>query len=101
MKIDIYEASDYAGMKTPEYDFYYGYEVTSCAKHQSQEDCEDADCSDSEWCFTATEKETGNVFKISQSNIEKQLERELGGDSCALYLLAGIGAWMRLGEISP
>ena len=51
-KVYAYSASDYAGLETGNYSFYYGYEETYCPKHKNK-NCEDYGCELREWAFVA------------------------------------------------
>lgn len=101
-EIDIYEASDYAGLKAGGYDFYYGYEVIYCPKHsyagiQESPHCAhdnnaDNECdNDTEWCFTA--RKDGEIFaSYIQSDLETLIKNE---DNTSEYILAGIATMLK------
>lgn len=86
-KINIYCSSDYAGMVSGEYSFYYGYEETYCPKHKDK-DCGDLyDCELQEWCFTASigDKE---VLRVPSSELWFEYK------DVSEYLLLGIGKFL-------
>ena len=77
-----YSSSDYAGCEAGDYVFYFGYEATECPikSHKDSDDCEEADCSKREWCFTTHKNKVEIVrwreseFSYSQANsIEMKL----------------------------
>ena len=96
-KTEIYEASDYAGLRAADMEFYYGYEKIYCARHnhvgvQDSSSCQldnnaENDCdNDTEWCFVA-KKDGKRIATYIKSDLE-QLAQD--SDSMAYYLLAGI-----------
>lgn len=89
MQLDVFWSDDYAGLYSGKYQFYYGYEVTL-----NDED------DDSEWCFQV--KENGReIYKTPQSEIDKITKNCSGNiDSPKDYLLAGIGIWLLLKDLS-
>lgn len=72
--IKVYSSSDYAGLETQNYSFYYGYEVED---------------EDGNWCFTASEQENGNEI-IRYSSLELEADDEYP----ELGLLKGIGKFI-------
>lgn len=73
-KIEIYQASDYCGMRNGRTEFYYGYE-----------DVDDNE----EWCFTA--KEDGvEVMRLPQSKLWYIPDADI-----MWYLLSGIGQYLQ------
>lgn len=90
---NCYTASDYAGLKTKKYEFYYGYEKTVCRKHG--DDCvingEVDDCDENEWAFVASETDGKELMRLGVSKLG------LGDhdhEETALVLLHGIGKFM-------
>lgn len=81
MQVEQYYSDDYAGLKSGNIHFYYGYEVTN----EKDED---------DWCFQVKidGKET---YRIPTSEIVKSIDdRQL--DSPQDFLSAGIGIWLLL-----
>jgi hypothetical protein len=78
MITEQYYSDDYAGLKTGEHEFYYGYEVI--------------DPITDEWCFQA--KEGGNeLCRYSESHILSHVRnRQLKMPQD--FLIAGIGLWL-------
>jgi hypothetical protein len=72
--ISVHTASDYAGLGTKNFDFYYGYEVED---------------EDGNWCFTASEQENGREI-VRWSSIELGVE----GEYPEVALLYGIGRFI-------
>ncbi len=65
--VDSYSAGDYAGMTCDNYMFYYGYEHTLCPAHGYDEAC---GCDESEWCFVASERDTGDeICRMPSSDL--------------------------------
>lgn len=80
--LGVYGSDDYAGASAGDYDFYFGYEVEKCPvkSHRSKDDCDNAECEEREWCFTATKNGKEIVrwaeseFSYSQADdIERKL----------------------------
>lgn len=71
---EYYIASDYAGINTRYFEFYYGYEVT-----RGPED-------DEEWCFTAKNITDGTVATIPFSKLGAKCEMF----NCEECLIAGL-----------
>lgn len=88
--LNIYQSSDYCGLSIDNLSFYYGYEVTMCPKHKSEEVCEQVDCELREWCFTADE---GNkeVLKLPTSKLWFINDADI-----MWYLLSGIAHYLQL-----
>ena len=96
-KTEIYEASDYAGLRAANLEFYYGYERVYCSRHdhagvQDSSSCQhdnnaENDCdNDVEWCFVA-KRDGKEIATYISSDLEKLVDN---GDGTASYLLAGI-----------
>lgn len=86
-KIDLYEASDYAGLVVENIKFYYGYEETTEGRYDGE--------TGAEWAFVA-KVDGKEVARIGKTEIEHSLERpDKLEDSCAKYLLAGIGIYLK------
>lgn len=86
-EIEIYKASDYAGLKTKEWNFYYGYEEVVCKKHNNNfSECREAGCESNEWAFVATKNDI-EIIRYPTTKLEK-----IAGvsESMAQYLLVGI-----------
>lgn len=78
MNIEIYHSSDFAGLKTADFSFYYGYEET--------------DPITEEWLFEFKKNKT-KIYSLTSSDIENQcLKKSLNTPKD--YLLAGIGIWL-------
>jgi len=73
--VEVYSASDYAGLRTADIHFYYGYEETQ----------------DGEWCFTVDVKS-----KVHQhyDEVMRIPESQLKQNDVVLNLLHGIGQWI-------
>lgn len=88
-----YAASDYAGLKTKKYEFYYGYEKTVCKSHG--DDCviggDFDDCDENEWAFVASETDGKELMRIGASKLGLD---ERDHEETALALLHGIGIFM-------
>lgn len=79
MKENVHISSDYAGLNTEKYSFYFGYE-----------EVDDND----EWCFVASNQKTGDtIVKWSCSEIDA------GGDYPEVALLKGIGRFITTFEL--
>lgn len=93
----IYEASDYAGIVTADYEFYYGYEEIYCPKHSKDKllSCTDHaeiddNCDTEEWCFVA--KKNGNVIAwYPESKLKNLVEIP---DQMSHYLMAGMALFL-------
>ena len=80
MQVEQYYSDDYAGLKSGNLSFYYGYEV----EDESNED----------WCFQVM-IDGKEVFRLSTKKIEESINnRQL--DKPQDYLIAGIGIWLLL-----
>ena len=108
MKTDIYEASDYAGLRAGDLSFYYGYERIYCSRHdhagvQDSPSCThdnnaENDCdNDAEWCFVA-KKGDKEIATYTQGDLESLVDNE---DSTRAYLLAGIARMIEEKKLSP
>lgn len=87
--IDVFTSDDYCGMHAGKYDFYFGYEVTVCAKHKV-EDCEDRfDCDLREWAFTAS-VDGKEEMRVPCSKLYPTPSEEP-----FFHLLAGIGMYLK------
>jgi hypothetical protein len=82
--LDVYASDDYAGLRTKDVDFYYGYERTVC-KHEVDY-C--GDCEDAEWAFTAT-RAGEELMRLPTSKLTPKT-----GEEPLYYLLAGIGHYL-------
>ena len=107
-KEEVYEASDYAGLRAGEWQFYYGYERVYCPRHahagaQDSTSCQhdnnaENDCdNDTEWCFVA-KKGDKEIATYIKSDLESLVRFE---DSTAHYLLAGIARMLASKKITP
>jgi hypothetical protein len=94
MKINAYRASDYAGLVTPEYSFYFGYEETACPVKSHRKNCEDYGCEKREWCFTA-DKNGKEVMRLRKSELFPNDE----GSDMYFYLVMGIGHFLKSLEV--
>ena len=74
-KTSVFSASDYAGLGTEKYAFYYGYEETD------EED---------NWCFTTSEQESGKEI-VRYSSVELGVV----GEYPEIALLHGIGKFIQ------
>ena len=89
----IYVASDYAGIKVADYEFYYGYENIYCNEHpekglqESPECSANEDCGDLDWCFVA-KKGNKIIGWYTQSKLETLGDEQR--DETSLFLMAGI-----------
>jgi len=91
MKNEFFYSDDYIGSENEKYNFYYGYEVTHCKKHKTEQECDDKDCDEREWCFTARNAVNNNLLlKLTTSELEKFKTNKWGGDSMSMYLITGI-----------
>lgn len=106
-KPQIFEASDYAGIKAGDFYLYYGYERIYCPRHdhagmQDNTSCEhdnnaENDCdNDTEWCFVAKKGETVIAW-YRKSDLDDLVRQE---NSCAQYLMAGIAAMLEGKKLS-
>lgn len=88
--VRLYGSDDYAGLTTPKFAFYFGYERTLCS-HGKDADCE---CDNKDWCFTAT---VGGVEieRYSRTELDKGTDGRLYWDEPYGYLLAGIGRFLK------
>lgn len=68
-KVSFYGSDDYVGAVAGDTSFYFGYEVTKCKKHKTQDACDNADCEEREWVFQV-EKDKKVVFEMLASEIE-------------------------------
>lgn len=73
MSKSIYLASDYAGLITKKWDFYYGYEETQ----------------DDEWCFVAWDKDNKEIARYKASEFA-----ERDGESPEIFLLEGLAKFL-------
>lgn len=80
---DVYQASDYAGMRGEEYSFYYGYEEEE--KHPLFENLVNEE--GTTWAFTVTDKEGNEVYR-------RAIYGEHVGWDCVRGILVGIGYWL-------
>jgi hypothetical protein len=87
--IEIYEASDYCGLRNGEVQFYYGYEATYCPEHDDERICEAVMCEKREWCFTAT-KDGTEVLRLPTSKLWYINDAHI-----VWYLLSGIGQYLK------
>ena len=71
-----YSGSDYAGVKTPNFEAYYGYEQTTEADGEG------------EWCFVA--KFNGQKKIIPCSKLPKSWRGDLDEFNCLECLVAGL-----------
>ena len=108
METEIYEASDYAGLRAGGYEFYYGYEKIYCPTHdvygvQDSSSCKydnnaENDCDqNTEWAFVA-KKGDRIITSYAKSDLESIAK---DSDSTAYWLLAGIAKMLADKEISP
>ena len=106
-KTEIYEASDYAGLRAGGYEFYYGYEKVYCPKHevygvQDSPNCKydnnaENDCDqNTEWAFVA--QKDGRIIKSYAQSDLVSLAKD--SDSTAYYLLAGIAKMLEEKELA-
>lgn len=92
-KIRAYSSSDYAGLDTSKYNFYYVYERTICKKHRNhQEICDEQECDLAEWAFFVTDKKDVDLFIVSESALKKACGFEI--DTPEQGLLVGIGMFI-------
>lgn len=80
MQLEQYYSDDYAGLKTGNLKFYYGYEIE--------------DPLTEDWCFQV-KKDGKEIFRVTTSKIEESINnRQLNMPQD--YLIAGIGMWLLL-----
>lgn len=80
MQVEQYYSDDYAGLKSGNLAFYYGYEVE--------------DSLTEEWCFQV-KKDGKEIYRVTTSKIEESINnRQLNMPQD--YLVAGIGMWLLL-----
>lgn len=91
--LEVYFSDDYAGMKSPRFDFYFGYEATLCSHGADSRDCE---C-EKDYCFTATHKGE-EVARYTQAELDEAVtyaSPKLDFGEPYGYLLAGIGRYLK------
>jgi hypothetical protein len=86
----VFWSDDYAGLKTGELYFYFGYERTFCP-HGKDADCDY--CDDKEWCFTAY-RGREEVARYTQSELDEGTDGRLDPGEPYGHLLAGIGRYL-------
>lgn len=87
MQVEQYYSDDYAGLKSGNISFYYGYEV-ECESN------EEPSSFNENWCFQVM-VDGKEVFRLSTKKIEESINnRQL--DKPQDYLIAGIGIWLLL-----
>jgi hypothetical protein len=89
--VEVYGSDDYAGMRSPRFAFYFGYEKTRCPHHGDDARCY---CDESEWCFTASHMST-EAARYTQSELDTSTDGRLYADEPYSYLLAGIGRYLK------
>ena len=84
--VKVYRSSDYAGLTTAKYYFYYGYEHTMCPVHGNDSSCR---CDEGEWAFVVSTVE-GDVelLRIPRSKLT------LDVDGILAKLLCGVGQFL-------
>lgn len=86
---DVYIASDYAGMKSGNLHFYFGYEHIVCAYHENEEECDRRDCDEKEWAFVVSRAEK-EILVIPQSKLHPRKNEDT-----SFYLLSGIALFLK------
>lgn len=67
---------------------YYGYEKTYCPDHKNQDECYEADCEKTEWCFEMKDKD-GSKMVYTAKELEEYTP-DIKDRMPHNYLLAGI-----------
>lgn len=88
--VEVYGSDDYAGMKSPRFTFYFGYEKTRCPHHG---DDKGLCCDDSRWCFTASHMGEERA-RYTQPELEAGTRGLRPFDEMCGFLLAGIGKYL-------
>lgn len=83
-KIIAFKTSDYAGLETDKYEFYFGSEETACPRHRDE--CAQ-DCEKREWAFLSLVNGK-EVMRIAESKLGCETEDVAHG------LLLGIGRFL-------
>ena len=68
---------------------YYGYELTLCPKHESEDECDEKKCNKREWCFEFRDKEGYKVMYTTKELVDFTNDG-MRGDNPEKMLLAGI-----------
>ena len=84
--LDVYSSDDYAGMVSPRFAFYFGYERTFCPNHGNDAQC---GCDENEWCFTVRHRGE-EVARYTQLELDEVVKT----DEPYEYLLVGIGWYL-------
>lgn len=89
-QVRLFWSDDYAGLRTGELDFYFGYERTSCP-HGHDADCDY--CDEKEWCFVAR-RDGREVARYTQGELDRDTDGRLDPGEPYGHLLAGIGRFL-------